>query len=270
MPESVTLQREKGTDIYYSLGERLRGKSRGLCGVMFLHCGDRESLTQLKDRIHDFLQHEPEIRPEVQQDNSTQTIVVLLPGLTLDATHYQALLLKQNLQDTMENVEPRITLTVFPGPVEPTPGILRQMAESTRLDMSSDIHIFTRGEAIQSSGRILIVDHDDTIREFLTIRLKMQGFETLEALDGTSALELIEKWEPDLVLTELNLYGVDGLPFIHQIQQLPVENTPKIVVLTERRVEKTISQCFQNGVDDYVTKPFSPVELDARIHRCFH
>ncbi|MBE9912641.1 response regulator [Paenibacillus donghaensis] len=270
MPESATLQREKGTDIYYSLGEHLKEKSRELCGVLFLHCGDCGSPSQLKDRIRDFLQHEPGLKPEVQQDSFTQAIAVLLPGLTLDATHYQALLLKQHLQDTMENVEPRITLTVFPGQVEPTPGVLRQMAESTRLDISSDIHIFTRGESIQTPGRILIVDHDDTVREFLNIRLQMQGFETLEAMDGTSALELIEKWEPDLVLTELNLYGIDGLPFIHQIRQLPIESTPKIVVLTERRVEKTISQCFQYGVDDYVTKPFSPVELDARIHRCFH
>ncbi|PQP87761.1 PleD family two-component system response regulator, partial [Paenibacillus sp. AR247] len=145
-----------------------------------------------------------------------------------------------------------------------------QMAESTKLSTSSDIHIFTKEEAAEEAGRILIVDNDATVREFLQIRLKMQGYETLAAHDGTSALELIEKWEPDLVLTELNLYGIDGLPFIHQIQQLPVDNTPKIVVLTEQRVEQTISQCFKHGVDDYVTKPFSPVELDARIHRCFH
>ena len=48
-----------------------------------------------------------------------------------------------------------------------------------------------------------------------------------------------------------------------------MKEPPKIVVLTEKRVEQTISQCFQNGVDDYVTKPFSPVELDARIRRAF-
>ncbi|GIP25304.1 hypothetical protein J23TS9_04340 [Paenibacillus sp. J23TS9] len=268
MPQSVTLQREQKTDVYHNLGERLKETSRELCGIMFLYCSGNPP--QLESRVRDFLQHESGLEIEVLKDSSTQTLAILLPGFTLDATHYQALLLKQYLQETMEDADPRITLTVFPGQVDPTPGVLKQMAESTRLSTSSDIHIFTKEEAIQEPGRILIVDNDDTIREFLTIRLKMQGFETLEALDGTSALELIEKWEPDLVLTELNLYGIDGLPFIHQIQQLPVENTPKIVVLTEQRVERTISQCFKNGVDDYVTKPFSPVELDARIHRCFH
>ncbi|MNC66837.1 Phosphate regulon transcriptional regulatory protein PhoB [compost metagenome] len=96
----------------------------------------------------------------------------------------------------------------------------------------------------------------------------MQGYETIVADNGLTALELIGKWEPDLVLTELNLYGIDGLPYIHHIQQLNVSVVPKIVVLTEQRVEQTISLCFQNGVDDYITKPFSPVELDARIRRC--
>ncbi|VTR50178.1 Uncharacterised protein [Actinobacillus pleuropneumoniae] len=50
--------------------------------------------------------------------------------------------------------------------------------------------------------------------------------------------------EPDLVLTELNLHGIDGLPFIHHIQQLDVKEPPKIVVLTEKRVEQTHQPMF--------------------------
>ncbi|GIO30668.1 MULTISPECIES: response regulator [Paenibacillus] len=267
MPESVTLEREQHEGMYHNLEERLKKTSRELCGVMFLYLGTDSP--QLENQVRESLRQETGSEIEVLKDASTSTLAILLPGLTLDKAHYQALLLKRHLEETLPDADPRITLTAFPGQVEPTPGVLRQMAESTRLSESSDIHIFTKDEAVSEPGRILIVDNDDTIREFLTIRLKMQGFETLEALDGTSALELIEKWEPDLVLTELNLYGIDGLPFINQIQQLPMENTPKIVVLTEQRVERTISQCFQHGVDDYITKPFSPVELDARIHRCF-
>ncbi|MNJ59567.1 DNA-binding response regulator MtrA [compost metagenome] len=114
------------------------------------------------------------------------------------------------------------------------------------------------------------MEGDATVREFLQIRLQMQGYETAVTDNGISALELIESWNPDLVLTELNLYGIDGLPYIHHIQQLNVKTVPKIVVLTEQRVEQTISLCFKSGIDDYITKPFSPVELDARIRRCIH
>jgi len=266
MPESVTLEREQQEGMYHNLEERLKKNSRERCGVMFLYC---PGSPQLENLVRECLRQESGTEIEVLKDASTSTLAILLPEMTLDQAHYQALLLKRHLEETLPDEEAKITLAVFPGQVDPTPGVLKQMAESTRLSASSDIHIFTKEEAASEPGRILIVDNDDTIREFLRIRLKMQGYETLEALDGTSALELIEKWEPDLVLTELNLYGIDGLPFINQIQRLPVENTPKIVVLTEQRVERTISQCFQHGVDDYITKPFSPVELDARIHRCF-
>lgn len=266
MPESLTLERKQQEGLYHNLEERLNKTFPELCGVMFLYC---PGPPQLESLVSEFLRQETGSDIEVLKDASTSTLAVLLPGSTLNQAHYQALLLKRHLEETVPEADPRITLTVFPGQVDPTPGVLKQMAESARLGPSADIHIFTKEEAASEPGRILIVDNDDTIREFLTIRLNMQGYETLEALDGTSALELIEKWEPDLVLTELNLYGIDGLPFINQIQKLPVENTPKIVVLTEQRVERTISECFQHGVDDYITKPFSPVELDARIHRCF-
>ena len=84
-----------------------------------------------------------------------------------------------------------------------------------------------------------------TVREFLQLRLKMQGYETYEAVDGLAALELIEKVTPDLVLTELNLYGIDGLPFIHHIQNngrefstVAVEGVTLIPWLTDRATKK--------------------------------
>lgn len=73
----------------------------------------------------------------------------------------------------------------------------------------------------------------------------MQGYETFEAVDGLSAIELAKKINPDLILTELNLYGVSGLSFIHQIQSLELQIQPKVIVLTDQRVEDTISKCFE-------------------------
>ncbi|GAB6990487.1 response regulator [Paenibacillus pini] len=268
MPQSVIVQQEYRTDVYHNLAERVKEASKDSCGVMFLYCSDQPP--QMESRLREILQYEPGLEFEIVPDSQTDTLAIMLPGHTLAAAHYQALLIKHHLQETMNQVDPRITLTVFPGQVDPMPATLKQMAESAKLSVSSDIQIFTKPEALKDPGRILIVDHDDTIREFLRIRLHLQGYETLEALDGKAALELIEKWEPDVVLTEFHLYGIDGLPFIRQIQKLLLAQTPKIVVLTGQRVDQTISQCFKNGIEDYVTKPFSPVELDARIRRCFN
>ncbi|MFC7681862.1 response regulator transcription factor [Paenibacillus sp. GCM10028914] len=266
MSQTATLQREQSTELYTLLEQEVRKDPNGTCALLFLFCAGNSP--GLEDQVKGFFNPISGSQAEVRKDPVTNTLAVILPGMTLDAAHYQALLLKQLLLDINENADPRITLSLLTD--APSPKMLKQMAEATRLSTSSDIQIVSEDEAGTDSSRILIVDNDATVREFLQIRLAMQGYETLEAVDGLEALEMIPKWEPDLVLTELNLYGIDGIPFIHHIQQLDVKAPPKIVVLTEKRVEKTISQCFQKGVHDYVTKPFSPVELDARIRRCLH
>lgn len=264
MSQSATLQREHLTDLYNELEQEARESRSSEFALMFLHCTDR--LSELKNAVSGFIKQLSVSGARVREDLATQTLAVTLPEYSLDAAHYQALLLKQQLEEQHRLSGPRITLAALTGP--PSSQMIRQMAESARLGDSSDIQIFTEREPEGSHSRILIVDQDATVREFLHIRLTMQGYETLQAADGLEALDLIVKWEPDLVITELNLHGIDGLPFIHHIQQLSVKQPPQVVVLTEKRVEQTISQCFQSGVADYVTKPFSPVELDARIRRC--
>lgn len=264
MSQTATLQRELHSDLYSRLEQEIRNNPKGTGALLFLCCPGESP--GLEEQVRDFFDPLSVVIGEVLKDPVTKTLAVILPELTLDAAHYQALLLKQHLICMNENADARIMLASMSNVTSSQ--VLKQMAESARLSTTSEIHIFTEGA--DDTNRILIVDNDATVREFLQIRLAMQGYETLEAVDGLEALKLIPKWEPDLVLTELNLYGIDGLPFIHHIQQLDMKEPPKIVVLTEKRVEQTISQCFQSGVDDYVTKPFSPVELDARIRRCLH
>ncbi|MUG64834.1 response regulator [Paenibacillus campinasensis] len=259
----ATLQRVQATDLYDELEQEGRQHRGSGFALMFLYSADR--LSEMKDAVRGYVEQLSASGAQVREDAATRTLAVTLPGYSLDAAHYEALLLKQLLEEQRLG-EPRITLAALTEP--PASSVIKQMAEATRLSTSSDIYIYTEQESERGRGRILIVDQDASVREFLHIRLAMQGYETLQAADGLEALDLIAKWEPDLMITELNLHGIDGLPFIHHIQQLAVKHPPKIVVLTEKRVEQTISQCFESGVDDYVTKPFSPVELDARIRRC--
>ncbi|MFD3258657.1 response regulator transcription factor [Paenibacillus lentus] len=269
MPNTAALQTKiEQSNLYVSIEEYVKGADLEANGVLFLYSANAPSY--LESQIRGVLESQPGVSFELWNGNEPGSYAVLLPGQQLDAVHFQGLLLKQRLQETNGELDLRMTLSSFPEQGELNGQVLKQMEESAKLSALGDIHIFTRQEFRSSQSRILIVEGDPTVREFLQIRLQMQGYDTAVTDNGISALELIESWNPDLVLTELNLYGIDGLPYIHHIQQVNVKNTPKIVVLTEQRVEQTISLCFQNGVDDYITKPFSPVELDARIRRCIH
>ncbi|GIP20298.1 PleD family two-component system response regulator [Paenibacillus sp. J22TS3] len=267
MPNTATLQTGIQENLYQHIEDWVKAAKQKVCGVLFLYSANGPA--HLEAQVRGILESQPDLSFEVW-NNEEGILAAIMPGLTLDAVHFEGLLLKQRLQETLPDLDPRITLASFPEQGEPTESVLKQMAESAKRSVTGDIHIFSKEEVKAARSRILIVDNDATIREFLQIRLQMQGYETYEAEDGLSALEMIEKLKPDMVLTELNLYGIDGLPYINHIQNMNVSKSPKIVVLTEQKVEQTISQCFQSGVEDYITKPFSPVELDARIRRCFN
>lgn len=269
MMPNTTLQSEREqSSLYLDIEQSVKETAFETNGILFISCAGGPSY--MEKQVRGILESQPGLSYKIWNGDEPGSLFILLPNQTLDAVHFQGLLLKQRLLEIIADDEPRITLASFPEQGELTQQVLVQMEDAAMRQAAGEIHIFTRDEVEASRSRILIVEGDATVREFLEIRLQMQGYETTVADNGLSALELIESWQPDLVLTELNLYGIDGLPYIHHIQQLDVAAVPKIVVLTEQRVEQTISLCFQNGVDDYITKPFSPVELDARIRRCIH
>ena len=110
--------------------------------------------------------------------------------------------------------------------------------------------------------RILVVDDEPTIREIVVSYLERAGFKTLEAADGNRARELVETDPPDLVVLDLMLPGTDGLELCRWIRsrsRLPV------IMLTARGEESDRIVGLELGADDYVTKPFSPRELAARV-----
>jgi DNA-binding response OmpR family regulator len=110
--------------------------------------------------------------------------------------------------------------------------------------------------------RVLVVDDEPTIREIVVSYLEREGFKTLEAADGNRARELLEHDPPDLVVLDLMLPGTDGLELCRWIRsrsRLPV------IMLTARGEESDRIVGLELGADDYVTKPFSPRELAARV-----
>jgi DNA-binding response OmpR family regulator len=109
---------------------------------------------------------------------------------------------------------------------------------------------------------ILVVDDEPTIRDVVVQYLRRDGYATLEADDGNAARELLEREWPSLVVLDLMLPGTDGLALCRWIRdrsQLPV------IMLTARGEEADKIVGLELGADDYVTKPFSPRELVARV-----
>ncbi len=113
------------------------------------------------------------------------------------------------------------------------------------------------------SRRILVVDDDGHIREVVRFALEQAGFEVVEAADGEAALELAESEAPDLVVLDVVLPGEDGLAICRRLRERGL--TVPILFLTSRTDELDRVLGLELGGDDYVTKPFSPRELVARI-----
>src|SRR5215470_9232618 len=111
-------------------------------------------------------------------------------------------------------------------------------------------------------GRVLVVDDDETVRDVVRRYLELAGHEVTLAGDGELALSLVARAEPDLIVLDLMLPGIDGLEVCRRIRQ---HSTVPVVMLTALGEEENRIAGLQLGADDYVTKPFSPRELALRV-----
>jgi DNA-binding response OmpR family regulator len=109
---------------------------------------------------------------------------------------------------------------------------------------------------------VLVVDDEPTIREVVVRYLQRDGYRTLEAADGRRARELLESDSPSLVVLDLMLPGTDGLALCRWIRS---HSSIPVIMLTARGEESDRIVGLEVGADDYVTKPFSPRELAARV-----
>lgn len=113
--------------------------------------------------------------------------------------------------------------------------------------------------------RILVVEDEISIRDFVVLNLKKAGYEVREAETGEAALRIFMEEEGNfqVALLDLMLPGVDGLTVCKELRR--ASSTLGIIMLTARTQEADKIEGFSSGADDYVTKPFSPAELLARV-----
>ena len=114
----------------------------------------------------------------------------------------------------------------------------------------------------ESRRDILVVEDEADIRKLVRYNLEQEGFAPLEAADGEQALALLRKQRPHLVILDLMLPKLDGLDVCRALQAV---NPVPVIMLTARTTEGDKLDGLECGADDYVTKPFSPRELVARV-----
>ena len=110
--------------------------------------------------------------------------------------------------------------------------------------------------------KILVVDDDPAINEMLTIVLEAEGFQTSSVTDGAEAVQTFRSFSPDLILLDLMLPGMNGIDICREIRK---ESAVPIVMLTAKTDTVDVVLGLESGADDYITKPFKPKELVARI-----
>ena len=109
---------------------------------------------------------------------------------------------------------------------------------------------------------ILVVDDDKKIVDLVSLYLRREGFAILAASDGHEALEMARRQQPDLIVLDLLLPGLDG---IDVCRLLRADSRVPIIMLTARSTDRDKLMGLDRGADDYVTKPFNPRELVARV-----
>lgn len=110
--------------------------------------------------------------------------------------------------------------------------------------------------------KILLIEDDRNIKNFVKTILTTNGYQTIEAKDGSSGIMLYHSYCPDLVILDLGLPDIDGIDVIGEIRK---QGNVPIIVLSARTSEKDKVEALDKGANDYVTKPFGTDELLARV-----
>ena len=113
-----------------------------------------------------------------------------------------------------------------------------------------------------NTPKILVVDDEPAISNLVVSYLRKEGYEVLSAADGPGGLKTARSFQPDLLILDIMLPGMDGLEVLAQLRR---ESNVYVILLTARTEELDRVIGLSVGADDYVTKPFSPRELTARV-----
>ncbi|MCD1259673.1 response regulator [Paenibacillus athensensis] len=256
--QEATLQAAERVQVFYEKGVP--------CGMILAPCAavNQTVLEQMQIYMNGFA---PDLKLHGFYLEPSGFLGIVLAGQKLINAHYASLVLKEFLEQ-QALLEGQVVVASFPESGKWTEQALSHMLHMTQQGKgeSRDIHLFMHHGAQQAITSILIADPDEVSREFVKLRLEMNGYQVEEAKDGSEALEKFDKTMPQLVITELNLPVLDGYQLIDKIKR-DYGGEGQVIVLTDKQLPKSMDRAFELGAADYVTKPFSMSELEWRIKK---
>ena len=185
-------------------------------------------------------------------------LVVLVPGRSLASA-------RAVVQALLTDLDP------------PAPGIAIGVAESAAggavegLIEQADLAL-AEDRVVQSGHRIglttiVIADDDPDVLHIIDARLRAEGYRTALALDGQMAIEAVGKESPAVVILDLMLPKISGFEVLRSLAEWPEATRPQAIVVSARGREEDVARAFELGAEDFLTKPFNPDELVARVAR---
>jgi two-component system alkaline phosphatase synthesis response regulator PhoP len=123
---------------------------------------------------------------------------------------------------------------------------------------------FQEGEDVKRE-KIVVIEDEADILEVIAYNLKREGYEVLESRDGEAGLRQIGRHAPDMIILDLMLPSIDGIEICRRLKSDAVTRSIPVIMVTAKGEESDIVLGLGVGADDYVTKPFSPKELIARV-----
>ncbi len=118
------------------------------------------------------------------------------------------------------------------------------------------------GSYVEVKARVLVIEDDKDIADLISLYLNRDGIDTLHCEDGETGLSAVPEYKPDLVVLDINLPGMDGYEVLQRIRR---DFETPVILVTARQEDEDAILGFGMGADDYVSKPFSPKVLAARI-----
>ena len=151
----------------------------------------------------------------------------------------------------------------------PTPPPMPAVRQSVRNFLPEDVLelVDDIGGGAKKSGRqtVLLVEDEDALRQVLRDLLEREGYSVIEAQDGVQALDEVDRHAPDALVLDLNLPRLDGYQVLSHLRARPGTAALPVLVLTAKGDEESEVRVFENGANDFITKPFRPRALSARL-----
>ena len=116
-------------------------------------------------------------------------------------------------------------------------------------------------------ARVLVVDDDPVILKLLEVNFTMEGFDVVSAVDGVDGLERARVERPDIVVTDIMMPKMNGIELLEAMRADPAVADIPVILLSAKAMTDDVRAGLDAGADDYITKPFEPLELVDRVNK---